>query len=443
MSKRSTTGLPKPGQPKPQAEAPKGRLQPKLIREYRSKAEREAEMQRLIILGTAVAVGVALLVLIVAVLNDQLLVPGQSVATVNNDNITVREFKSRAKLERALLISQLNNALQLYSSIGYTSDQLAQLISSQAPYSTWYNELTIADQLGNSVVNSMVDDELVRQKADELGITVSEDEVDAKIADFFGYDPAAYAAEPTATPSPTASKTPLVSPTPSPSPTASPTPDQTATPTLTPFPTATASATPDATQRADQFSTSRSDYFASIRSQTGLSDADIRDYFRMQALRDKVRDAVITDVSRSAPYVNARHILVDTEDEANDVLAALQNGESFAALAKAVSNDGSSTSGGELGWQGVDQYVTEFADAVRDAEIGALVGPVQSQYGYHIVQVRAREDRELTDDQYNQLLNTKFAQYLKDLRAADTTHVEVHDVWTDNVPLEPVFIPAI
>ena len=68
------------------------------------------------------------------------------------------------------------------------------------------------------------------------------------------------------------------------------------TPTLTPFPSATPSPTPNATEEATQFSKTRDDFFTTIRSPPGVSDADIREYFRMQALRDKVRDAVITDV---------------------------------------------------------------------------------------------------------------------------------------------------
>ncbi len=446
MSKRSTTGLPKPNQPKPEAEGSKNRLQPKIIREYRSKAEREAEIQRLVILGTAVAIGIALLILVVAVLNDQLLVPNQAVANVNGTSITVSQFKKRATLERALLINQLDNAIALFQSPPYnaTSDQISQLITNQTPYSTWYGELQVADQLGNSVLNTMVEDELVRQKADELGITVSDADIDAKIDSFFGYDPATAGLVPTGTPSPTPSPTALVSPTPSLTPTATITPEQTMTPTLTPYPSATPSNTPDATERAVQFTTQRDDYFTAIRNQTGLSNNDIRDYFKMQALREKVRNAVLTDTTnRTAPFVDARHILVADEATAQTILTALQNGESFASLAALDSTDSSASSGGELGWAPVSNYVTEFADAVRDAEIGALIGPVQSQFGYHIIQVRAREDREMTDTEFAQAQSAEFDKYLSDLRTADSTNIEIYDTWTNNVPTEPVWAPRI
>ncbi len=445
MSKRSTTGLPKPNQPKPEAAGSRSRLQPKIIHEYRSKAEREAEIQRLVILGTAIAVGIALIILVFAILNDQLLVPNQAVAKVNGTSISVSQFKKRATLERALLINELNNAIALFQSPPYnaTSDQINQLITSQTPYSTWYGELQVADQLGNSVLNTMVEDELVRQKADELGITVSEDEIDAKIDTFFGYDPATAALVPTGTPSPTPSPTALVSPTPSLTPTATATLAQTMTPTLTPYPSATPSPTPNATERAVQFTSQRDDYFTSIRNQTGLGNSDIRDYFKMQALREKVRNAVLTDTSRTAPFVDARHILVADEATAQSVLTALQDGESFASLAQAVSTDSSASSGGELGWAPVSNYVTEFADAVRDAEIGAIIGPVQSQFGYHIIQVRAREDREMSDTELAQAQGTQFDTYLSDLRTADSTNIEIYDTWTNNVPTDPVWVPTI
>jgi parvulin-like peptidyl-prolyl isomerase len=175
-----------------------------------------------------------------------------------------------------------------------------------------------------------------------------------------------------------------------------------------------------------------------------VSDADILDYFRMLALREKVRDAVITDVGETAPYVNARHILVGTEGEANNILNALHEGELFASLAQAVSTDSeSATNGGELGWSAATGFVEEFSDAVSSAEIGALVGPVQTQFGFHIIQVRAREERPLTETDREQVLNTRFDAYIDELRAQETTSVQLFDVWTDNVPTEPVFAPVL
>ncbi|MEO8393897.1 MAG: peptidylprolyl isomerase, partial [Chloroflexota bacterium] len=309
-------------------------------------------------------------------------------------------------------------------------------------YSTWYGELQVPDQLGNSVLNTMVEDELIRQKAQSLNISVSEADIDAQIKKLFGYDPATANLTPTPSPSPTLSPTPLVSPTPSPVPTASPTPDLTTmTPTVTPLPSATPSPTPNATEEATQVQKAQDDFFANMRSTAGVGDADIREYFRTLALREKVRDAEITDITHTAPFIDARHILVADETTANTVLAALKAGESFASLAKSMSSDNSASGGGELGWAPATNYVKEFADAAKAAEIGALVGPVKSQFGYHIIQVRAREDRPLSDSDYQTAINNEFATYLKDLRADPSTNVQIFDAWTDNVPTTPAWVP--
>ncbi len=97
MSKRSTTGLPKPNQPKPEAEAQKAGFNRNSFVNTARKHEREAEIQRLVILGTAVAVGIALLILVGAILNEQLLVPNQAVAKVNGTTITVSSSRPAPK----------------------------------------------------------------------------------------------------------------------------------------------------------------------------------------------------------------------------------------------------------------------------------------------------------------------------------------------------------
>jgi len=215
----------------------------------------------------------------------------------------------------------------------------------------------------------------------------------------------------------------------------------TVTPTTTPFPSATPAPTLNATEEATQAQKTQNDFFTSMRSTAGVTDADIRQYFRALALREKVRDAVITDVAHTAPFVDARHILVADETTANSVLAALKAGESFANLAKSMSTDQSNSSGGELGWAPVTNYVKEFADAVKTADIGALIGPVKTQFGYHVIQVRAREDRPLSDSDYNTALDNEFATYLKTLRSDPATNVQIFDAWTDNVPTVPQWTP--
>ncbi|MBN2798167.1 MAG: peptidylprolyl isomerase [Deltaproteobacteria bacterium] len=95
------------------------------------------------------------------------------------------------------------------------------------------------------------------------------------------------------------------------------------------------------------------------------------------------------------PMVHARHILVADEAQANDLIAQIKGGGSFEALATANSTDkGSAAKGGDLGWFEKARMVPSFAEAAFAANKGDVVGPVQSQYGYHIIEVL--DKREVT-----------------------------------------------
>ncbi|MCA9915240.1 MAG: peptidylprolyl isomerase, partial [Anaerolineae bacterium] len=213
------------------------------------------------------------------------------------------------------------------------------------------------------------------------------------------------------------------------------TPELTATPPVTPFPTIPPTATLSATEQYVQYQDNLVGVLRDIRTNANVSEADLRTYFEISTLRQALEDDVTSDLILMTPHVDARHILVGTEEEALDIVAALQNGESFADLAKAVSLDtGSGSRGGELGWAPIFNYVKPFADAVTTAEIGVIVGPVQSDFGFHIIQVRAREDREVTQSQLDTAKNNAFDQWLTDQRAAQQDNIEIFDIWTQYIP---------
>ena len=95
--------------------------------------------------------------------------------------------------------------------------------------------------------------------------------------------------------------------------------------------------------------------------------------------------------------VCASHILVDSKDKADAIEARLSKGEDFAAIAKTESKDnqgpggGSAAKGGDLGCASPDQYVTEFANAVRTLPVGQVSPPVQTQFGFHVIKVSDRK----------------------------------------------------
>ena len=81
----------------------------------------------------------------------------------------------------------------------------------------------------------------------------------------------------------------------------------------------------------------------------------------------------------------ASHILVETEQEARDLLVMLDDGADFGGLATEHSTGPSGPRGGDLGWFGKGQMVTPFENAVMGMDAGTYTGPVQTQFGYHLI----------------------------------------------------------
>lgn len=127
---------------------------------------------------------------------------------------------------------------------------------------------------------------------------------------------------------------------------------------------------------------------------------DKRGYVSSRALEGVVLGAV-TDEALQAAYdakfkdakpqteYSASHILVADEAKAKELLAQLEGGADFAELAKANSTDtGSGANGGDLGWFGLGMMVKPFEEAVVAATPGKVVGPVKTDFGYHLILVK-------------------------------------------------------
>ncbi len=88
-----------------------------------------------------------------------------------------------------------------------------------------------------------------------------------------------------------------------------------------------------------------------------------------------------------AKQVHAAHILVKKEDEAKSLLSKISSGESFSDLAKRHSCCPSGSKGGDLGWFGAGQMVREFEEAAFKGAKGTVVGPVKTQFGWHLIKI--------------------------------------------------------
>ncbi len=92
------------------------------------------------------------------------------------------------------------------------------------------------------------------------------------------------------------------------------------------------------------------------------------------------------------PEFNASHILVETEEEADALITALNDGADFAELAKEKSTGPSGPNGGELGWFGLGMMVPPFEEAVVAMEVGEISGTVQTQFGWHVLILNDKRD---------------------------------------------------
>ncbi len=376
--------------------------------------------------------------------------PYQNVAKVNGESLSAADFKIIIKLQRSSLIRQYQQTLAFAQMLGLdpntdpnVSGQIQQILSQLDQN----NKIS----LGQQVIDKMVEDSLVRQEAEKRGIKVSDDELEKYIKEdqFKFYPNGTPTAQPTPTELvfPTMNPTQLalvtITPTPSPLPTFTPAPTDlpTQTPTTGPAPTTGPTSNPEPTATPytlEGYQQAYKDAVERLNTETGMSEEFFRQYFfEMPILRQKVYDALTVDIKPVEEQVWARHILVATEDEANQVYAKLIAGEDFGKLAKEISIDtGSGANGGDLGWFGRGAMVAEFEDAAFSQPIGEIGKPVKSQYGYHIIQVLGHQDRPLTDNQLSQAKQRAITEWLT--KTKNEAKITTYDFWKNIIPTEPV-----
>lgn len=125
----------------------------------------------------------------------------------------------------------------------------------------------------------------------------------------------------------------------------------------------------------------------------------------------------IFDDKKMNTQVRASHILVDTEDEAIDIIERITNGEDFGELALELSTDpGTAANGGDLDYFNYSQMVQTFSDAAYALEIGEVSGPVQSEFGYHIIKLT---DKVVDEDITVESMKNQLIEYYKTFKYED------------------------
>lgn len=196
-----------------------------------------------------------------------------------------------------------------------------------------------------------------------------------------------------------------------------------------------------------------------VSEQENLSQATLRTFAENGLIQRLVADELAAEMEAPTPQelealrtaelanlieVCARHVLVETAEEAAAVKERLDGGEEFAEVAADASIDPSAaTNGGDLDCAPAGQYVPEFRDATVEAEIDAITDPVLTQFGFHVIQVYERtesddaeipSDEELADQLVQQAGTVSLQAWLAEqVNEAEVTVDEEYGTWA----LEP------
>jgi len=438
-------------------------------KKHMAREQREAKQTRIIIIVTAV-IGAIILGLVGYGAVSQLIIrPNKPVAQVGDTVIEVRELESQVKYTRVQMLNQTYQYYSFYQQFGEFGQSFLQTAQSMV------TQLIQPVALGQDVLDEMINSIIIHEEAAKRGISASEEEINEALYQAFGFYPngtstptttATIQATPTysetqlalVTLTFTPTSTELPTETPEPSPTAA---DQTegdtdtgedaasdseepeavateveeavGTPTPELSPTITLTPTPYTTEIFAE----NIDEFEDLYSPYNFDYNDLRDIFEVEILREKLKEEISKDLEPVQEEVWARHILVETEEEALEVLSRIDDGEEFVKLAAIYSTDESNKdNGGDLSWFSSNAMVPEFSEAAFSLEVGEISEPVETNFGFHIIQVLGKRESQTPPDEFEQQKQQAFIDWLNDTRD-NRTDIIIYDGWEEYIPDTP------
>jgi hypothetical protein len=318
-----------------------------------------------------------------------------TVSRVNGDPIAREDFHARARFVRWQYLKELET---LYDATGgnliLTPDYVKDLV----------NNLEDSYLLGDAVLAQMEEERLLWQTGEEVGATPTAEDVQEIEAAFFSL---------------------------------------------------WTDVTPENLPESEDAQAFIAGWYAGATAASGLSEDDIHALFANEALRDTLLDHLANNLPTEELSVHSRHILCSFHpDNLTDLtppspeqraaaetcietaLARLENGDSFATVAQELSGDRFSASqGGDLGWVNVSYLMWGYAEAVSDAELNTLIGPVETELGLHLIEVLDRRMQPLTQEEFEASQQGYFQLWLDTLW--DGATVERSDDWDADLPTEP------
>jgi len=397
---------------------------------------KEQKQNRFVVIGFIVIAALIVGLIAYAFLYEGVLKNNIAVAKVNGTEIDNKYFQDRVRLERNSYIQQF---LLLSAQSQFVASDPASLEYYQNQLTQIQTLLDGTEEFGKLVLDKTIDDEILAQQAESKGIEVTDAEVNEALQGLFEFFPKgtptpAPTFAPYTTPSLSKQQEAILKYTPTPNATTVATQElPQATPTPLPE---TAEVQPTATLYTEELYKQNYQEYVTSMADIDISEESLRTYMYHYLLNQKVFSEVSKDVTKDQEQVWARHILVKTQAEAVIVLDRLNKGEDWAAIAAEVSLDTSNKDdGGDLGWFSRGRMVKEFEDAAFGLEEGKISDPVETQFGWHIIQIIGHKTFALSETDYRTSQETVYTVWFNSIK--ETAEININDVYKELTPAEP------
>lgn len=401
------------------------------------KQQRQTRQIRIAIISIAALLGA---VLLIGFVNELFIKQASPVAMVNGEEVSMREWRERVRLQRAQLIIGLEDLAETF---GQDIGQVQQFAGQQISL------LEDPETLGQLVLDQLIDEQLILQEAEARGMTVSDADVQKELEESFNYFGGAV---PTPLPTPTETIAPTPSLTPIPTavitevvPTNTPFPSPTIGPTSTPLPTATAVSLESFQERLGE----TVDNFRDL----GVEEAEFREVVKAQLYQDRLLEELVEEqeLSDEAMQASFYYIVTQTEEDAAEVMSSIEETDFLTAWNTIRSlpptdANGSSPVASEILWRTEDEINNLFGPEIAEAafnldrnEHSEIILIPATDEGttdqYYIIMVSGKEVRPLSEAAIRNSEQELLTSWLEEQRL---TGVEIFERWRANVPSRPI-----
>lgn len=344
---------------------------------------KDQELQQLI---TWIAIGVGVIVVLVlgyGLVTELFIKARRPVAQVNDAEIATQDFKARQRYERTLTQFELLQYQNYLSQAGAGSEEtqgFTQQLQMQINNLEQQLSAENAPTFSKSVLDQMVEEELVRQAADERGLTANAQEIDLQIEQMMGYDRNAATDPITATETTTATK-PMT---------------------------------------AEEYQETYSNFKANVLKANNYSESQFRSMIEATILREKFKESMSEDINEEVEHIESTFFITGTLESAQQLQVRLNEGEEDPeALVEELNADNSDISSGfALPWLPRGSLANQFGPEIEETAFNTPKGQASEPFegpgggSYYVIYVNDHEDRPLEGQYLDQAAEEKYQTWL-------------------------------